>query len=122
MGGLGVEDHVGCGYPETGQLAQYINHFVGLKIVDEYVWKPEVLDELEVHWYHDVRIIGVVDSRTGLFSSKFRIQVEPFLRPLDVEVAREGDGVILVVDSEHLVDVDGHEDVVDALFHRQLKF
>jgi len=48
--------------------------------------------------------------------------VNPFFRPLHVEVTRECDGVVFVIDSQHLVNVNGDGDVIDALFHRELKF
>ena len=48
---------------------------------------------------------GVVGSEGG---AKGREHVQPSLPPLDVEVGGEGDAVVLVVDAQHLVDVDGH--------------
>ena len=37
-------------------------------------------------------------------------EVQPRLGPLHVEVKREGDGVVLVVDLEHVGDLDACED------------
>ena len=37
-----------------------------------------------------------------------RVHVQPSLLPLNVEVGGEGDAVVLVIDPQHLVDVDGH--------------
>lgn len=48
---------------------------------------------------------GVVGSEGG---AEGREHVEPSLPPLDIEVGGEGDAVVLVVDPQHLVDVDGH--------------
>jgi hypothetical protein len=43
-----------------------------------------------------------------LHHNNFRI----FFLPLDVEVGGEGDAVVLVVDPQHLLDVDNDRDVV----------
>ena len=64
----------------------------------------------------------MVDPRTRLLSPELRIEVNPFFRPLDVEVARERDGVVFVIDSQHLVNVNGDSDIIDALLYRELKF
>lgn len=35
--------------PETGQLGEDIDHLEGLQVVDEDVWQPQVVYQLEVH-------------------------------------------------------------------------
>lgn len=121
MSRLGVEYVVGGVDPESGQLIEDVDHLVSLEIVNENVWHPQVLDKLEVHRHHYVGVVRVINPRTRLLASEFRIEMNPFFRPLDVEVARERDGVVFVVDSQHLVDINGDGDVVDALLHREFE-
>ena len=48
------------------------------------------------------------------------IEVEPGLEPLDVEVEREGDAEVAVVDLEHVRDVQLHLDQVGLVAERDV--
>ena len=104
VGGLAVQHVLVRVYPQARQLWQHVDHFIRLEVVDENVGQPEVLDELQVHGHHHV-LCRVVWPKWGAEGGE---HVQPSLPPLHVEVGGEGDAVVLVVDAQDLVDVDGH--------------
>ena len=104
VGGLAVQHVLVRVYPQARQLWQHVDHFIRLEVVDENVGQPEVLDELQVHRHHHV-LCRVVWPKRGAEGGE---HVQPSLPPLHVEVGGEGDAVVLVVDAQDLVDVDGH--------------
>lgn len=106
VGGLAVHHRTAGVDPQTGQLGQHVNHFVSLQVVDEDVGDPEILDELQRHGY----VLG-----QGGVVGVGRVDVEPSLLPLHVEVGGEGDTVVLVVDTEHLFYIDSHRYVIRLL-------
>ena len=115
MRGLRVEHDLRGRDPQPGQFVEDVDDFVSLEVVDENVGQPEVLDELQVDGHVDICIIGHVDARPGLLPAELGLEVDARVEPLHVEVTRERDRVVLVVDAQHFVDVDGDFDVDDAL-------
>ncbi len=35
--------------PQTGQLGEHVDHLERLQVVDENVWHPKIVNQLEVH-------------------------------------------------------------------------
>jgi len=52
---------------------------------------------------------------------ELRAEVQPGLAPLHVEVEAEGDGVVLVVDLQHVADLDAHVDHVELVAVGQIE-
>ena len=105
VGGLAVQHVLVRVDPQARQLRQHVDHFVGFQVVDKNVRQPQVLDKLQVHGDHHL-LRGVIAGSEG--GAKGGEHVQPALPPLHVEVGGEGDAVVLVVDPQHLVNVNGH--------------
>ena len=79
----------------------------GLEVVDEDIWQPQMADKLQVDRNHGVAVAGVdvVHERVG--------DVQAGLLPHHVEVGTELNAVLLVVDGEHIHNVDANVNGVD---------
>ena len=115
MSGLTVENEPVGVYPQACQLAQHVYHLkgrsevslvfisrlesdlVGLEVVDEYVWQPELLHELQVHGDEYLRLSPTLVPLPGPLG----VHVQPVLHPLHVEVGRERDAVVLDIRLGH---------------------
>jgi hypothetical protein len=51
--------------PKSGELGEHVYHFECLKVVDEDVWHPQVVDELQVDWNkkEEKKWISVVEQQ-----------------------------------------------------------
>ena len=74
----------------------------GLEVVDEDIWQPQMVDKLQVDRNHGVAVAGVdvVHERVG--------DVQAGLLPHHVKVGTELNAVLLVVDGEHIHNVDAN--------------
>ena len=79
----------------------------GLEVVDEDIWQPQMVDKLQVDRNHGVAVTGVyvVHERVG--------DVQAGLLPHHVKVGTELNAVLLVVDGEHIHNVDANVNGVD---------
>ena len=76
----------------TCQSLEDCNILEAFQIVNEDVWYPEVLQELQGHWVPEPGLYAVVGP-------------DPTLLPHHAEVHRHGDGELLVVDGEDVQDL-----------------
>ena len=85
------------------------------EVIDEDIWQPEMIDQLQVDRDHGVTVAGVdvVQERVG--------DVQSGLLPHHVEVGAELDAVLLVVNGEHIHDVNANVDGVDRPGEGQVK-
>ena len=90
--GLGIEYLLAGRDPQAGVLAQHLDHFESLEVVDENVRQPQFVDQLEVDRNHR----GLVDfaAVAGLAHVEQVLQEgfgdpQPRLFPKDVEVGAE---------------------------------
>ena len=51
---LGIKHVVVGGNPQTSVLGQHFHHLEGLEVINEDVWKPQLIDQLQVHRDHGI--------------------------------------------------------------------
>ena len=56
---LGVEHVVIGGNPQTGMLGQHLYNLEGLEVIYKDVWKPQLIDQLQIDRDHGVWRSGV---------------------------------------------------------------
>lgn len=89
VGGLRVEDVVVGSNPKARVLRQNLHHFERLEIVDEDIWKPELINQLQIDRDHCVGRRGIELLEKALRNMQAR------LLPQDVEVRAESHRVFL---------------------------
>ncbi len=92
------------------KLKRSESYFEGLEVVDEDVGHPQVVDEVEVDG--DERLLVALGA--GVLEEA-AVELQARLAPLHVEVQREGDAEVAVVDLQHVRDVDLDGDLVGAV-------
>ncbi len=75
-------------------LGQHLHHLEGLQVVDEDVWQPQLVDQLQVDRVERLRVQVAVVREVQLLKEGVR-DPQPRLLPQHVEVRAERHGVLL---------------------------
>ena len=97
--GLGVHDVLVPGDPQPGVPLQHAHHLECLQVVDEDVWQPEQVDQLQVDGYEGLRVnlwalLAPGPVVAGVTQDPGR-NVQPRLPPHDVKVGTKLDSIFL---------------------------
>ena len=52
VSGLRVENVIICGDPQTSMFGQDLHHLKGLEVINEDIWKPQLVDQLQIDRDH----------------------------------------------------------------------